>query len=451
MVQNLTKGTAWKQIVLLAVPLLLGNIFQASYNLIDTMIVGRYVGPDALAGVGIASPIFNLLNAFLMGLSLGASILISQLFGAGKSDKFPITVATILWSSLLFAVVLTIIGQLLTTPFLMLLDTPKEDFPYAEIYLRTILCGLICNVFYNQLTGMLRGLGNTKVPLYILILSCCINTGLDIVFVCILDKGVEGAGIATIIAEGLSAVLTYFYIQKYVPQLRTYGNYGFSKEVFLKTFKLGLPIGLQQASISLGHVFMQGIINPFGTELIAGYTAASKIDTFAVMPIISLGSALSTFSAQNVGAQNYRRIQKGYCIGCGITMFVCFIVCMMVVPFRTFWIQIFVSVQQYPQLASKIMVMGAEMLAVTPLFYWILGLIHVTLNTMAGAGDTVYSMVSMIFMMLLRVLIAWMLVDCCGMDQFGIWWAFPLSWLITLCMAMIHFCRGNWKKKTIAV
>ena len=168
MVRNLTEGTAWKQIVALAIPLLLGNIFQASYNLVDTMIVGRFVGPEALAGVGVASPVFNLINALLIGLSVGSSIVVSQLFGAGRERDLPTAVNTVVWTSLGLAVILTAVGQLLVDPFLTVLKTPAEDYFYAEVYLRTILCGLVCNVFYNQLSGLLRGLGNTKVPLYFL-------------------------------------------------------------------------------------------------------------------------------------------------------------------------------------------------------------------------------------------------------------------------------------------
>lgn len=447
MVKNLTEGTPWKLIVLLAIPLLLGNIFQASYNLIDTMIVGRFAGPEALAGVGVASPVFNLINALLIGLSVGSSILVSQLFGAKRSAELPKAVSTVLWTSLVLALVLTAAGQLLVDPLLSVLKTPAEDYLYAEIYLRTILCGLVCNVFYNQLTGLLRGLGNTKVPLYILIFSCCVNAGLDMVFVWGLRIGVVGAGLATILAEGASAVLTAFYIKKYVPQLHTHGERGFDREMFSTVIRFGLPMGLQQASISFGHVLLQGIVNPFGTALIAGYAAATKVDMFAVMPIIALGSAMSTFAAQNAGAGNYDRVKQGYHTGCIITLMICAVLALIVTPGRMFWMGLFVSTAEYPELAGEIILMGAGMLAVTPLFYWVLGLIHAALNTMAGAGDTMFSMIAMIVMMLLRVVFAWALISFAAMDQTAIWWAFVLSWAVTLVFVQYHYFRGNWRKK----
>ena len=447
MVKNLTEGTPWKQIVLLAIPLLLGNVFQASYNLIDTMIVGRFAGPEALAGVGVASPVFNLINALLIGLSVGSSILVSQLFGAKRESVLPRAVSTVLWTSLILALALTALGQLLVNPLLTVLKTPAEDYFFAELYLRTILCGLVCNVFYNQLTGLLRGLGNTKVPLYILIFSCCVNAGLDVVFVCALHWGVIGAGLATILAEGASAILTALYIKKYVPQLHTHGEHGFDKEMFSTVIRFGLPMGLQQASISFGHVLLQGIVNPFGTALIAGYAAATKVDMFAVMPIIALGSAMSTFAAQDAGAGDYGRVKQGYHTGCIMTLVICAALALIVTPGRMFWMSLFVSTAEYPELAGEIILMGAGMLAVTPLFYWVLGLIHAALNTMAGAGDTMFSMIAMILMMLLRVAFAWALISFAAMDQRAIWWAFVLSWAVTLIFVQIHYFKGNWRKK----
>lgn len=448
-VKNFTIGTPWKLIVSMSIPLLLGNIFQASYNLADTVIVGRFAGPIALAGVGIASPVFNLMNALLIGISLGSSILISQLFGAKRREDMAKAVSTVLWFSLILSIVLIVCGQLLTRPLLILLQTPEETFSFAECYLRMILLGLVCNVYYNQLTGLLRGLGNTRAPLCFLIISCCVNVGLDLLFVCGFHMGVTGAALATIIAEGLSAILTAIYLKRYIPELHVKGAKGIDGDMLKLTIKFGLPMGLQQASISMGHILMQGIINPFGTALIAGYTAATKIDTFAVMPIISLSSAVSAFSAQNAGAGDYQRVKEGYRTGVLIVIIICAVLACVVAPFRHFWMSLFVSVNEYQQLAGQIIELGAGMLIVTPLFYWVLGLIHITLNTMSGAGDTAYSMKSMILMMVLRVIFAWLLLKGTSLGAFSIWLAFPISWGIALCLALLHYWKGKWKKKGI--
>lgn len=449
MVKDLTCGTPWKLIVALAIPLLLGNVFQASYNLADTVIVGRYVGPQALAGVGVASPVFNLINALLLGLSVGSSILVSQLFGAKKEAELPRAVSTVLWTSLILALALTAVGQLLVDPLLTILKTPAEDYVFAELYLRTILCGLVCNMFYNQLTGLLRGLGNTKAALYILIFSCCVNVALDLLFICLFHWGVIGAGLATVIAEGASAVLTALYIRRSVPQLHTRGEHGFDAAFFAPMLRFGLPMGLQQASISLGHVLLQWLVNPFGTALIAGYTAATKVDMFAVMPIIALGSAMSAFAAQNAGAGNYDRLKQGYHALCAMTLLVCAALAALVTPLRLFWMGLFVSPTDDPILTGEIILMGAGMLAITPLFYWVLGLIHAALNTMAGAGDTLFSMIAMVLMMVLRVAFAWALLRWTAMDQTAIWWAFVLSWGVTLLLVQLYYRHGAWKKKAL--
>ena len=287
MVRNLTEGTPWRQIMVLVLPLLLGNMFQASYNLVDTMIVGRFVGPEALAGVGSGFAGFPFCQcaahwAFCGVFHCGIPV-VRRWPGKGTACGGVHRGVDVSGRGCCAHPV----GQLLVDPFLTVLRTPIEDYAFAEVYLRTILCGLVCNVFYNQLSGLLRGLGNTQMPLYILIFSCCVNAGLDLMFVCVFSLGVMGAGFATIFAEGLAAALTALYIRKAVPQLRLCGAWCCDGGMFSAILRFGLPMGLQQASISFGHVLMQGLINPFGTALIAGYTAAVKVDTFAVMPILS--------------------------------------------------------------------------------------------------------------------------------------------------------------------
>lgn len=445
----MTKGTPWRQIGALAFPLLLGNVFQASYNLIDVMIIGRFVGPHALAGVGIASPVFNLLNALLMGISGGASIVVSQLFGARKQEQLRQAVSSILWLSLVLSLLLTAVGLVLAPPLLVLLETPKEAMPYGEAYLQIILAGLVCNVFYNQLTGMLRGLGNTKAPLYFLVFACFVNVGLDLLFVRVFWMGVAGAALATVISQGLSALLTGIYLAKKVPELHPKGQWRPKRQLCALVLGYGLPIGLQQASVSLGHVLMQRMINPFGTALIDGYTAAVKVDNFAVMPVLSVGAALSTFSAQNAGAGRYDRVRSGCRTGCVMILVICVGLGLLVTPLRQFWVSLFVSAEDYPQLAGEIVRRGAGMLAVTPPFYWLLGLLHAGLNTMAGAGDTGYSMKAMIGMMAVRVAAAWWFLTAWQTDERGIWWSFPISWVVILAFTLYHYSQNTWQKKGI--
>lgn len=449
--KNMTTGTPWKLILLFSIPLLIGNIFQAAYNIVDTAIVGRLLGNYALAGVGIASPVFNFINALLIGLSVGSSIIVSQLFGAKREAELPTAVSTVLITSFALSCILTLLGELLAVPFLTLLKTPTEDFAYAEMYLRTIIAGLICNVFYNQLAGLLRGLGNSKTPLYFLAFSSVLNACLDLFFIAVLHLGVFGAGLATICAEGASALLTAFYIWKKIPYIKHQpGAAFFDKTCFKTVIRFGLPMGLQQASISLGHILIQILINPFGTALIAGYAAATKVDMFAVMPIISLSTAVSTFAAQNAGAGKTERVRRGLRTANVMTVIICAALALSVVPSRVGLIQLFLSPSDTQGLTAAIVSAGASMLSITPLFYIILGMIHSTVNTMAGAGDTKFSMYAMVGMMLSRVVIAWGFTAYTSLGYVGIWWAFPLSWAITLLFVLAHYFRGSWTKMSLA-
>ncbi len=451
MVKSMTEGKPWRLIVLFGLPLLAGNVFQQAYNLVDSIIIGKYVGPVALAGVGIASPVFNLISALLIGLSVGASIMVSQLFGAGRRRELPVAMTTILIVSLALAAALTLAGQLLILPLLRLLGTPAEELPYCVTYLRVIILGLIFNMLYNQLSGLVRGLGNSSAPLLFLIFSSVLNVLLDLLFVAVLHWGVTGAAAATILAQGSSALLTWIYIRLKIPLLRRRrGDPLFDKNLFFSMIRFGLPMALQQSSISLGHLLMQGLINPFGTTVIAAYAAGSKVDLFAVMPLIILGSAASTFAAQNAGAGQLDRIRAGYrttnylAVGIGLCSSI------LVVSSRQFLMGLFVSVEDYPLLASEIIAAGMEMMAILPCFYIVLALIHSCLNTMSGAGDTTFSMAAMVLMMGLRIVFAWVLIHLGHMDQNGIWWAFPVSWVIVLAVVLIHYFRGGWKKKALA-
>lgn len=451
MLKDMTTGTPWRLIVLFGLPLLAGNIFQQAYNLADTIIIGHYLGPNALAGVGVASPVFNLISSLLIGLSVGASIMVSQLFGAGRRRELPCAMSTILIISLAMAVVLTVLGQLLVPPLLQVLQTPADDLPYAEEYLRVIILGLAFNILYNQLSGLLRGLGNSAVPLYFLIFSSILNVILDLLFVAVLPWGVAGAAFATILSQGVSALLTWIYIRMKVPLFhRQKGDPLFDRKLLSTTVHFGLPMALQQSSISLGHLLMQGIINPFGTTVIAAYAAGVKVDMFSVMPLITLGSAASTFAAQNAGAGNMDRIRYGFrttnylAVGIGLCLSV------LVVTNREFLMGLFVSTEDYPVLAPDIIATGMEMMSILPCFYVVLALIHSCLNTMAGAGDTTFSMFAMILMMALRIVLAWCFIHLGGMDEHGIWWAFPVSWVIVLAIVLIHYFRGSWKKKALA-
>lgn len=448
MTKNMTVGEPWKLIVSFGLPLFVGNVFQQAYNLVDTMIVGKFVGPVALAGVGVASPVFNLINALLIGLSVGSSIMVSQLYGSKREQELPTAMATILTISLVLALILTGVGQLLTVPLLELLDTPAEDLPYAITYLRTIILGLTFNVFYNQLSGLLRGLGNSRVPLYFLILASVLNVVLDLIFVAVLKGGVAGAAAATILAQGISAAMTWVYLIKRVPEFRRQPDTPWlSREMMGTTVRFGLPMALQQGSVSLGHLLLQGLINPFGTVVIGAFASASKIDLFTLMPTMGLSSALATFSAQNTGAGNLERIRRGFRVTSGMAIGISAVLGGLVWWNRAWLISLFVSAEDYPELAGDMILAGAEMLAILPCFYTLVVLINMCQSVISGAGDTTFSMLTSIGMMVLRIGFAWGFIHWFGMGRQGLWWSFPASWAVTLAVVLIYYFSGRWKAK----
>ena len=449
MTKDMTTGTPWKLLLLFGLPLFVGNVFQQAYNLVDTMIVGKFVGPVALAGVGVASPVFNLINALLIGLSVGSSIMVSQLYGARRDKELPTAMTTILLISLIMALVLTVLGQLLAQPLLQVLGTPEEDLPYSVAYLRTIIMGLTFNVFYNQLSGLLRGLGNSRVPLYFLVLASVLNVVLDLLFVAVFRWGVPGAAGATILAQGISAALTWVYIRVRVPQFqRTKGSPLVSREMLRAMVRFGLPMALQQGSISMGHILLQWLINPFGTVVIGAFASASKIDLFTLMPTMSIGSAVSTFTAQNAGAGRMDRIGQGCRAANVMAISVSALLGGIVWMNRRWLIGMFLSSEEFPELAADMISAGAEILSILPCFYVVLVVVNMHQSVISGAGDTMFSMLTCVGMMGLRIVLAWCFIYLLGMDQRGIWWAFPASWAIIMVVVLIYYYGGWWKQKT---
>lgn len=449
MAKDLTVGNPLKQIVLFALPLYFGSIFQQVYNIIDTAIVGRFLGSVPLAGVGAASPVINFLVSLLVGFSVGGSIAIARLFGEHDAEKTAQVVKTIVTASFVIALAISVSGIIFARPLLGLLGTPADAMPYALIYLRIVLAGMLFTVFFNQLSGMLRGLGNSKTPLYFLIFSSCVNIVLDLVFIVLLDWGVSGAAWATVIAQAISCALMVFYIARRVPELHfSLRGTPVSRESLQLVLRYGLPMGLQQSSISLGHVLMQGIVNTTSTATVsatavmAAYASATKIDLLAVMPMVNLASALSTYAAQCAGKGEMARIRTATRTVDGVTVALCVVLAVLFICFRTPLISVFLDADE-SLIAAQAITAGTLFLLTTPPFYWVLGLVHNHLNAMAGTGDTVFYMAVMIGMMLLRVALAWVFVHPADMGYFGIWVSFPASWAIACAVVMVCYRRRS--------
>ena len=309
---DMTQGSPARLILFFALPLLVGNMFQQLYNMVDSIVVGRFVGSTALAAVGTAFPVVFLLSSMFMGLGIGAMVMVSQFYGAGDAERLKATIDTIYTALIVGIVPLSIVGILVSRPIIALLAVPADTADQCWIYMVIVLGGLIGSLGYNANSGILQGLGDSKTPLLFLVIACIINIVLDLLFVVVFHWGVAGVAIATIIAQAFSWIFGIFYINKKYPQIHIHPFcFKFDKALFGQIVKLGVPAGVQQALFSFGVMAMQRLINSYGSAFMAGFNGANKLDTFAFMPIQSFATAATTFVGQNIGANRPERVHKG--------------------------------------------------------------------------------------------------------------------------------------------
>jgi putative MATE family efflux protein len=310
---NMTQGNIPKHIIGFAIPMVLGNLFQLTYNAVDSIIVGRYAGKEALAAIGTSNPIMNIVIFFIIGICLGASVLMSEFYGAGNIVKLRREISTTMIAGSIFTVVITIIGLIGTPLILKLIRTPDEIIGMATNYLRIIFLGLIFTFFYNVYASTLRSVGDSKTPIYFLLISSILNACLDMIFVAGMKMGVVGAGLATIIAESVSCILCIVYVYRKVPLIRLKVNeFVFDKTLIGKTVSYSWATAMQQTVLQIGKVLIQGAVNPLGVDCIAAFNAVNRVDDFAFAPQQSIAQAMTVFIAQNRGACKDERIKEGF-------------------------------------------------------------------------------------------------------------------------------------------
>ena len=308
--QDMTVGSPTRNLIRFSVPLLIGNMAQQLYSTVDSIVVGNYVGDSALAAIGASGPVINLLLVLFMGVSVGASVMASQYFGAKERDSLSQTIGTTITATLACTIFVMILGPIITRPVMSMLDTPQDIFDMACDYMLILFLGFIGSAFYNVISGVLRGLGDSIMPLVFLLTACILNIGLDIWFVAGFKMGVAGAAWATIVSQFISGVLCMVRLLKmrehFTVTLRTL----WPKAVFVKRLcKLGLPSGLTQAIFSLAMIVVQNLTNSFGTAVLAANTVVMRVDGFAMMPNFTFGSAMTTYTGQNMGAGRLDRTE----------------------------------------------------------------------------------------------------------------------------------------------
>lgn len=434
----MTEGVIWKEILLFSIPLLLGNLFQQLYNAVDSVVVGNYIGAQALAAVGSSAPVINLLVSFFMGLAVGAGVIISRYFGARNTEELHIAVHTSLALTFAAGIVMTLVGVLISPYVLKWVGTPNDVMDSSVLYLRIYFLGILSVMVYNMGSGILRAVGDSRNPLYFLIVSSVTNIILDLLFVIVFDMGIAGVGWATLIAQTISAILTMILLmrtkEEYQVKLK---HIRFHKHMLYEIVRLGLPSGLQNAIVSFSNVIVQSNINAFGSLAMAGCGSYTKIDGFAILPVMSYSMALTTFTGQNMGAKKYDRVKQG--AKTGILMSVVTIVCIsaLLLILGPNVLAIFSS-------DPTVINYGLYMMHVLAPGYIFLAISHAFNGIIRGAGITTVPMIVMVTCWCgLRM--AWILTSVPLFHDIGVvFMGWPLTWIASALWLFLYYRKGSW-------
>ncbi|VIF72557.1 drug/sodium antiporter, MATE family [Clostridioides difficile] len=388
--KDLTTGHEGKSIFFFAMPMLIGSLFQQLYNTADSIIVGRFIGKEAMAAVSGANPIMFLLVAALMGVSLGFSILVSQFYGSGDLKKVKATIDTTYILLFIGSILISILGIVFGGPMLRLMNTPESVFSQSKLYLTIIFGGILFSAGYNSVSAILRGLGDSITPLYFLIIATILNIVLDLTFIVVLKMGVEGVALATIIAQAVSFIISIIYLNKKHEVLKfKIKGIIYDNKIFKDGLRLGLPSGVQQMLFSIGNMALQFLVNSYGTSAMAAFGAGLRIENFISLPIMNLGSAVSTFVAQNIGAGENERVKKGIRESIKMTLVLAVIVIALILLFRENLIALFNT-------DKDVIKIGSSYLFIIGPFFLFIGTSFVLSSAMKGAGDSMFALISSI-------------------------------------------------------
>lgn len=426
MTKDLTVGSPVKLITTFALPMIMGNLFQQMYNVVDTIVVGQFVGKNALASVSSAYTIMVFVTSIIIGLCMGASVLWAQLFGSGEFEKLKRAITT----SFIFILGITLCMMLITLIgieyIIQFMNIPYEIYSDTKSYLQIIFSGLMFTFLYNAIASLLRSLGDSKTPLYFLILSAILNIILDVVFVLIWDAGVRGVAFATFIAQGVAAILCLVYSYKNYEILHmTKRDLVFDRSLFDIIAKYSILTSIQQSIMNFGILLVQGLVNSFGTVAMAAFGAAVKIDGFAYMPVQDFGNAFATYVAQNKGAQKESRIHEGVRCVVKLIILFCLIISVLVFFFARELMLIFISPKEY-----EVIKIGIEYLRVIAPFYVLIGFLFMFYGFYRGLGVMKVSILLTIISLGTRVLLAYLLAAIPSIGLSGIWWAVPIGWAL---------------------
>lgn len=445
MITDLTQGSSRKMLWAFSIPMLLSVMFQQMYNIADSIIAGRFIGEDALAAVGASYPITMIFMAVAVGSNIGCAVVVSRLFGGRQYGKLKTAICTIFFACIGVSIVMTVLGLLLGNGLLALIQTPENVFANAALYLRIYIFGFLFLFLYNICTGIFTSLGDSRTPLYFLIGSSIANILLDILFVVALQMGVAGVAWATFVAQGAASILALVTLLHRLKQLRTNEPYEkFSAPMLKQIAIVAIPSILQQCFVSVGNLFVQSLVNSFGSAVIAGYSAAIKLNTFAVTCMTTLSNGLSSFTAQNLGAEKNERVREGFHAGALLGILVC-------VPFFLFYffgsetaMGLFMKAESQGAIGA-----GITFLRIVTPFYFVVTIKVMCDGVLRGGSAMLYFMTTTFTDLLLRVVLAFVFAKGLGFGATGIWMAWPFGWSLSTLLSFSFYRLKPWEKKKL--
>lgn len=447
---DMTTGTPWKKIALFTIPMIIGNIAQQLYNTVDSIVVGKFVGDNALAAVGSASPIFNLLLVLFIGISVGTSVMVSQYFGAKEREQLSKTIGCCITLTAIASVFIMLIGSFIVRPLLELLHTPDSIIDWCTSYLTVLFWGISGVAYYNILSGVLRGLGDSVSALLYLLVATVINIVLDLWFVAGLGLGVFGVALATAIAQAISALLCFIKLSRMQELFDMKPKYlRVDGEHTMTMIRLGLPSGLTQAIFSMAMIIVQSLTNSFGEMVIAANVIIMRVDGFAMMPNFSFGTAMTTYSGQNVGAKRYDRAEEGARQGTIMAMAVSASITVLILIFGKYLMGIFTS-------TTELVNLSVHMMRILAVGYIAMAVTQSLSGVMRGAGDTMTPMwISLFTTVVVRVPVAYGISWLTRTAELPngrsecIFISLLMSWTLGAIITFVLYRIGGWKKKAI--
>ena len=442
-VSKMTEGSPFKLLIGFTIPMLIGNLFQQLYNMVDSIVVGQYVGSDALGAVGATGSINFFFFSATFGMSAGTGIIAAQYFGAKDDVNLQKTITNAIYAIGSISLVMSLIGIVFARPILVFLDTPEKILDDSVTYMQVTCAGILAVAAYNGISAIIRALGDSKTPLIFLVVASVINVVLDLVFVIVCKWSVFGVAFATIIAQISAAIGCIFYAYKKIPYFKIPREYYRPDKALIgKCIRIGIPVALQNSLIAISCIALQKVVNGFGELVVSANTAAGRFEQLVQQPFTSLGTAVVTYTGQNMGAGQIDRVKKGF----RVATLICLVFSLIMLPVAYFGaefiMRLFVS-------EPEVIAIGVKALRITSFFYFALGMIYVSRSVLNGAGDASAAMLNGAVEVVGRVGFAKPLTMIPGVGMLGIWYTTGITWTLTALISCIRYFSGKWKTKAV--